>query len=100
LFTFQCMLNFGEEEVPHWAMLAECRWWRTFGMWYLAKIAAQVGPSALVHHVALVMHQTAMFLVVYGELHFGKQHLYIKCRYKVWPSLSSWYTIPCWWKKL
>jgi hypothetical protein len=38
----------------------------------LAKIAAQVGPSALVHYVALAM------ILVYGELHFGKRHLYMK----------------------
>ena len=43
-----------------------------FGMWYFAKIAAHVGPSALVHRVTLAIHKTALFLVVYGELHCGR----------------------------
>jgi hypothetical protein len=43
----------------------------------LAKVAAQVGPSALVRSVALAMHQTAMFLVVYGELRCGKHLAFI-----------------------
>ena len=41
------------------------------------KFAAHVGPSAPVHRVSLAMHQTALFLVVYGELHCGKNLAFI-----------------------
>jgi hypothetical protein len=39
-------------------------------MQHLDKMAAQVGPQALVHcHDEFVMHQMATFLVIYGPMH-------------------------------
>jgi hypothetical protein len=43
----------------------------------LVKIAAHVGPSAPVHRVTLAIHQAALFLVVYGELHCSKSLAFI-----------------------
>jgi hypothetical protein len=43
----------------------------------LAKIAEQVGPSGPVHCVESALHQTVVFLIVYGKLHHGEHLVFI-----------------------